>query len=335
MVEKNTLYEKSCVIFSKSPILVFNLAQDKVSQPQGYSHTTVRNSVAPSSSLVCNVIICSALSVGWNSVWNVIFQKKKKKKRFPCAILFENTERIGNVSPTASVSFFDLLLLLCFSFFSGTGWLCPLADSNLSCQQRLQLLGQARSSLPPGLQVRWAKPFPRVFETQGKFCQEVGNLLISAVPVPWLPETKSSILWDCGAHLLMKQWPGEERLAVGNAFCAGAKSCGQQVGKDPALDHGTERASKSAHSEGNAVQQDRCTYIRVLNSSWAKLLIFLCLSTKEKSQFLIPSSFSWANTSLWSLDLVLIFQVCSLLVVRYPVKRKEESSLISWEQAGA
>lgn len=40
---------------------------------------------------------------------------------------------------------------------------------------------------PPAL-APTSKALPRYFETQGKFCQEVENVLISAVPVAWFSE---------------------------------------------------------------------------------------------------------------------------------------------------
>lgn len=59
------------------------------------------------------------------------------------------------------------------------------------------------------------------------FCQEVGNVLISAVPVAWLPETKSPGLSARGACVLVKPPSAAGRLV---ASCLGAESHARQVG---------------------------------------------------------------------------------------------------------
>lgn len=292
--------------------------------------------MAPSSSLVWNVIICSALSVHWNIAWNGIFKKGRRKEGF--LVLFcENTKGIGNASPIASgVFFFHLLLFRCFSFFSEARCLRPLASSNLSRQRCLLLSGlgpphppacrfceqslcqeflKHRESFVRKWEICWFLQFlsPDYQRQNPQFFQTVE------------PIRSWSSKWarrGCPGAIMLS-WPG-------------AKSCGSQVGKDSALDHGTERASKSLLSGGNPVQ-GRYAHIHALNTTWAKLLIFIAyhLKKKKKKAISAPFFFSWANTNFWSLDLVLIFQVCSLLVAHYPMKRKEESSLISWEQTGA
>lgn len=211
------------------------------------------------------------------------FSKKEgKKKRIPCAILFENTEGIGNVSPTASTSFSDPLFLW-FSFFSETRGLCPLAGSNLNHQRCLQLSGLGPSHPLAGwfCEQSLCQEFLKhreSFVRKWEICWFLQFLF------PWLPETQSSVLSDCGAHSLVKQRVGEERLAVSSAFLAGSKK--------PWLTGWEGPSSWSWHREGirvSALRRQSCAEGQIhpypcSEHVLSQTLNLHCLSLKQKKK---------------------------------------------------
>lgn len=170
-------------------------------------------------------------------------------------------------------SSFDILLFLRVWLFSGTLHLCPLAGSIQSWQHCSDWLGWVLST--PGLQSLWAN-LPGVSETQGKFCQEVGNVLIPAVPVTALSETNPSVLLGCGSHC---SWSRVGRGCHGTAFLAGSKSHGWQVGKDPAVDHSTEMALREQSCTGQRHPQPCSEHIL------SQTFNLHCLSVKKKANF--------------------------------------------------
>lgn len=213
------------------------------------------------------------------------FQKRKKKRRIPCAILSENTKGIGNVSPIASgfFFFFCLLLFRCFLFFSEARCLRPLASSNLS-RQRCLLLSGIGPPHPPACRFCEQSLCQEFLKHRESFVRkwEICWFLQFLSPDyqrqnPQFFQTVEPIRsWS--SKWARRGWPWAIMLSW-----LGAKSCGSEVGKDSALDHGTERASKSLHSGGNPVQ-GRYAHIHALNTTWAKLLIFIAYHLKKKKK---------------------------------------------------
>lgn len=126
--------------------------------------------MAPFSSLVWNVIICSTLSVQWNLVWNTVF-KKKKKTHF-CYFVWKCRRNCKSESNCIGSSF-DILLFLWVWLFSGTHYLCPLAGSNQSRQHCLRLSGLG--PLHPWLAESVSKAFARSFWNTGKILSGSGK----------------------------------------------------------------------------------------------------------------------------------------------------------------